>query len=59
VHEAHDVRHPEIHTAKPLVSKVSVFTIQMASEKLKRYKPLHTDQISAETIKAGSRAICF
>jgi len=59
VHEAHDVRQPEIHTAKPLVSKVSVLTIEMASEKLKRYKPLGIDQISAETITAGSRAICF
>jgi hypothetical protein len=31
----------------------------MASEKLKRYRPPGIDQISAETIKAGSRAIHF
>jgi hypothetical protein len=40
-----------------LVSKASVLTIEMASEKPKRYKPPGIDQISAETIKAGSRVI--
>jgi len=59
VHEVHDVRQPEIHTAEPLASKVSVFAIEMTSEKLKRYKSPGTEQISAETIKAGSRAIRF
>jgi len=59
VHEVHDARQPEIHKAEPLVSKFSAFAIEMASEKLKRHKSPGTDQISAETIKAGSRVIHF
>jgi len=59
MHEVHDVRQPEIHTAEQLVSKVSVFAIEMASEKLKGHKSPGIDEMSAETIKAGSRAIHF
>jgi len=59
VHEVHDVRQPDIHATESLVSNVSVFAIEMASQKLKRHTSPGIDQISAETIKAGSRAIHF
>ena len=59
MNEVHDVRQSEIHTVEPLVSKVSVFATEIASEKLKRHKSPGIDQISAETIKAGSRATHF
>jgi hypothetical protein len=58
-HDVHEVRQTEIHTAEPLVSKVSAFAIEMASEKLKRHKSPGIDQISTERIKAGGKAICF
>jgi hypothetical protein len=45
VHEVHDVRQLDVHTAEPLVSKVSVFANEMASEKLKRCIPPGTDHI--------------
>ena len=50
-----DVRLTEIHTAELLVPKPSVFEVEMAIEKLKRYKSPGIDQIPAELIKAGSR----
>ena len=43
----------EIHTAEPLV-----FEVEMAIEKLKRYKSPSTDQIPAELIKSESSKIC-
>jgi hypothetical protein len=51
VHGDSDVRQTEIHTAEPLVPEPSAFEVQMAIEKLKRYK-------SAELIKAGGSKIC-
>ena len=37
----------------------SAFEVEMAIEKLKRYKTPGIDQIPAELIKAGGRTICF
>jgi hypothetical protein len=48
-----DVRQRETHTAEPLVLESSVSELEMATEKLKRYKSLGTDQIPAEFIKIG------
>jgi hypothetical protein len=36
----------------------SAFEVEMALEKLKRYKSPGVDQISAEMIKAGGSKIC-
>ena len=47
-----DVTQREIRTAEPLVPEPSTFELEMAIEKLKRYKSQGTDQIPAELIKA-------
>jgi hypothetical protein len=51
VHGDNDVRHTEIHTAKPLVPEPSTLEIQMGIEKLKRHKAAGSDKILAEIIK--------
>jgi hypothetical protein len=51
-----DVRQMEIHTAEPLVPEPSALEFEMVIGKLKRHKP-GTDQIPAELIKAGDRAV--
>jgi hypothetical protein len=58
VHADSDVRQTETHTAKQLVPEPSVFEVEMANEKLKRYKSPGIDQIPAELIKAGRSKIC-
>jgi hypothetical protein len=57
VHGDNDVKKTEIHTAEPLVPEPSAFDVEMAIEKLKRYKSPGTDQIPAELIKAGGSKI--
>jgi len=57
VHGLNDVRQTEIHTAEPLVFEPSTFEVEMAIDKLKRYKLPGIDQIPAEIIKAGGRTI--
>jgi hypothetical protein len=59
VHGVSDVKQTEIHTAEPLVPKLSAFEPEMANEKLKRHKSPGIDQIPAELIKAGGRTICW
>jgi hypothetical protein len=39
------VRQTEMHTAEPLVAELSCFEVEIAFEKLKRYKSSSTDQI--------------
>jgi len=56
-HGVDDVRQKEIHTAEPLVSELSAFEVEMATEELKRCKSPGTDQIPAELIRAGGRKI--
>ena len=58
VHGVNDVTQTEIHTAGPLVPELSVYEIEMATEELKRHKSPGNDQMPAELIKAGGRAIC-
>jgi hypothetical protein len=53
IHGVNDVRQNEIHTAEPLVPEPSDSEVEMAIEKLKRYKSPGIDQISSELIKAG------
>jgi hypothetical protein len=58
VHGDNDVKQTEIHTAEPLVPEPCAFEVEMAIEKLKRYKSPGIDQIPAELIKAGGSKIC-
>jgi hypothetical protein len=58
VHGDRDVRQTEIHTAEPLVPEPRAFEVEMAVEKLKRYKSPGIDRIPAELIKAGGSKIC-
>jgi hypothetical protein len=46
-HGVNEVRWTEIHKVEPLVLKSSASEIEMAIEKLKRYKSPGTDQIPA------------
>jgi hypothetical protein len=58
VHGVNYVRQTEVLSAKLRVPEPSTFEVEMAIEKLKSYKSLGFDQISAELIKAGGRTIC-
>jgi hypothetical protein len=53
VHGTDDVWQIKMHTAEPLVPKLSPFEVEIGIEKLKRYKSSSTDQILAELIQAG------
>jgi hypothetical protein len=57
VHGVYDVRQMNIHTAEPLVLEPSLAKVEIAIGKLKRYKSLGTDQISAELIKVGGETL--
>jgi hypothetical protein len=58
LHGIHDVRQMDIHTAEPLVPEPSLFKVETAIGKLKRYKSPGTYQIPAELIKAGGETLC-
>jgi hypothetical protein len=53
VHEIHDVRQKDIHTAEPLVPEPSLVEVEIAIGKLKSYKIPGTDHIPTELINAG------
>jgi hypothetical protein len=57
VHGINDVRQTEIHTLEPLVSNHGHFVIEIAIEKLKRYKSPRSNQISTEVIQAGGNTL--
>jgi hypothetical protein len=57
VHGIYDVRQKEIHTAEPLVPEPSSSEVEIAIEKLKRYKSPGIDQIPAELIQAGGNTL--
>jgi len=59
VHGVSNVRQTEIHTAEPLVPEPSAFEVELAIDKLKRYKSPVIFQITSELIKAGGRKIHF
>jgi hypothetical protein len=58
VHGDNDVKKTEIYTAEPLVPEPSTSEVEMAFEKLKRYKSPGIDQIPPELIEAGGSKIC-
>jgi hypothetical protein len=57
VHGVNDVRQTEIHTAEPLVPEPRPSEVEIAIEKLKRYKSPGTDQIPAELIQAAGNTL--
>jgi hypothetical protein len=50
-------RQMDIHAAEPLVSNPSPFEVEIATENLKKYKSLGSDQIPAEMIQAGGETL--
>jgi hypothetical protein len=48
-----DVTQTGIHTAEPLVPGSSHLEVEIDIAKLNKYKPVGSDQISAELIQAG------
>jgi hypothetical protein len=50
VHEVHDVRQMNVHTAEPLVPEPSLVEVEIAIGKMKCYKSPSTDQIPAEFV---------
>jgi hypothetical protein len=58
VHGINDVWQTEIHTAEPLVPEPSSYEVEIAIERLKRYKSPGIDQIPAELIQAGGNTLC-
>jgi len=56
VHGVNDVRQIEIHTAQPLLPKLSA-TEKLPIKELERHKTPGTNHIPAELIKAGGRTI--
>jgi hypothetical protein len=58
VHEIHDVRQMDMHTAEPLVPETSLVEVEIVIGNLKRYKSPSTDQILAEMIIAGGEIFC-
>ena len=59
MHGVKDVGQAEMHTTEPLVPEPSASEVQLAIDKLKSHKSPDIDQIPAELIKAGGRAIYF
>jgi hypothetical protein len=57
VHGFSDIMQTEIHTLELLVPEPSVFEVDVAIVKLKRYKSPGIDQIPAELIGAGGGKI--
>jgi hypothetical protein len=57
VHGVNDVRQTEIYTAEPLEPEPSPCEVEIAIEKLKRYKSPGTDQIPAELIQAEENTL--
>jgi hypothetical protein len=51
VHEVHNVRQKDIHTAEPLVPEPSLVEVEIAIA-------IGTDQIPSELIKAGGETLC-
>jgi hypothetical protein len=52
-----DVRQTKMCTAEPLVPEPRYFVVEVAIEKLVRYKASGTEQIPAELIPAGSNTL--
>jgi hypothetical protein len=53
-----DVRQNDMHSAEPLESEPNAFEVEMAIEKLKRYKLPGIDEVPLELVQSGSKALC-
>jgi len=49
--------HRQMHTAELLIPESSRFKVNIAIQKLKRYRQPGTDQVAAELIQAGCNAL--
>jgi hypothetical protein len=56
-HEVGGVRQTEMHTAKPFVPQPSASEVEVATEKMKRYKSLGAHHIPAELIQAKGKTL--
>jgi hypothetical protein len=54
-HGVREVRHSEIHTAKPLSTHPRAFDVEMVIGKVRRHKFPCVDQIPAKLMKSGGR----
>jgi hypothetical protein len=52
-----DVRHIEVHMAKPLIPGPSCFETEIAIAKFEEYKSTSSDQSPAEMIQAGTETL--
>jgi len=59
IHGVNDVRQTELHTAEPLVLEPSAVDFDLVIQNLKVTNHRRIDQIQAELIKAGGRAIHY
>jgi hypothetical protein len=57
VHNFSDVRQIKVHTAEPLVPGPSRLEVEIDIAKLKKYKSLGSDEITAELIQAGGEIL--
>jgi hypothetical protein len=57
VHNVSDVRRIEIYTAEPLVPGRSHLEVEIAIDKLKKYKSPGIDHIPAELYQAGGETL--
>jgi hypothetical protein len=57
VHNVSNVRQIEVHAIEPLVPGPSCLEVEIAIEKLRKYKSPGSDQIPAELIQAGGEIL--
>jgi hypothetical protein len=57
MHSISDIRQIGIHTAEPLVTGISLFEVEIAIAKLKRYKFPGSDKFQAEVLQAGGETL--
>jgi len=57
VHNGEQTEEFEIHTAEPLIPEPSVIEMEMSVNRLKNFKSPGIDNIPAELIKSGGKAL--
>jgi len=57
VHGYNDVRQTETHTSEPLLCEPTSLLVEIAIEKLKRYKSSGIDQTPAKLIQSGGNML--
>jgi hypothetical protein len=58
MHGVHNIMQMDIHMAEQVVPECSLFKVETAIGKFKRYKSPGTDQVPAKLIKAGGETLC-